>query len=295
MEIDPKTVGRDLGLRFLLTGSVRKDAETVKVTIGLIDTTTGVQIWGENYKRELTPAGLIDIQEAIGKRVVGAVADQFGLITRRLSMEPRKRAPGDLKTYDAILRFYRYETELTPTAFKEALESLERAVEIEPEYGLAWSMLGHLHADNHALGFCEIETPLEKAFTYAQRGVALAPGNQFASDALSLVYFHQGHKASFLRQVDLTIALNPNSPYIVGVAGWHMMLYGEWERGLPLLRKGMKLNPYHPSWFHLAFYMYFYNCGEYEKALAEAIKFNFPGFVLGFHDAGCRTWAVGKA
>jgi adenylate cyclase len=137
-------------------------------------------------------------------------------------------------------------------------------------------MLGHLHADNHALGFCEIEAPLEKALTFAQKGVALAPNNQFAQDALTLVYFHRGDKKSFLQHVEETLALNPNSPYVVGVAGWHMALYGEWDRGLSLLKKGMKLNPYHPSWFHLAPFMDYYRRGEYENALAEALKFNFP-------------------
>ena len=288
---DSMTVGRELGVRFLLTGSVRKDAETVKITIGLIDSTSGVQIWGENYKRELTPSGLIAIQEAIGQRVVGVVADQFGLITRRLSMESRKKAPADLKAYDAILRFYRYETELTPKAFEEALNALERAVEIEPEYGLAWSMLGHLHADNYALGFCEIEAPLEKALIYSQRGAALAPGSQFASDALTLVYFHHGNKDMFIKYVELTIALNPNSPYVIGVAGWHLALFGEWERGLALLRKGMKLNPFYPSWFHMATYMNAYRRGDYKKAFAEAIKFNFPALYI---DSMMRAAALGQ-
>jgi adenylate cyclase len=137
-------------------------------------------------------------------------------------------------------------------------------------------MLGHIHADNYALGFREIEAPLEKALTFAQKGVALEPQNQFARDALSLVYFHRGDKDFFLQHVEETIALNPNSPYIVGVAGWHMALYGKWDRGLTLLKKGMKLNPYHPSWFHLAPYMDYYLRGEYENALAEALKFNFP-------------------
>ena len=141
-------------------------------------------------------------------------------------------------------------------------------------------MLGHLHADNHALGFCEIEASLEKALTFAQKGVALAPQNQFVRDALTLVYFHRGDKEMFLQHAGETIALNPNSPYIIGVAGWHMMLFGEWERGLVLLKKGMALNPYHPSWFHLATFMNYYHRGEYKNAHAEAIKFNFPELYL---------------
>ncbi|MBW2199193.1 MAG: hypothetical protein JRF58_15485, partial [Deltaproteobacteria bacterium] len=188
-------------------------------------------------------------------------------------------------------RFYHYETELTPEAFKKALAALEQAIEIDPEYGLAWAMLGHLHADNYALGFCEIEAPLEKALTFAQKGVALAPENQFARDALSLICFHRGDKELFLQHVEQTIALNPNSPYIVGVAGWHMALYGEWDRGLKLLKKGIKLNPYHPSWFHLAPFMDYYRRGEYENALAEALKFAYPEL---FWDPVMRAATLGQ-
>jgi adenylate cyclase len=289
--VGPREIGRDLDVRFLLTGSVRMDLKTVKVAIRLLDTSSAEEIWGESYKRDQTAADLIAVQEDIANRVIGAIADQYGLIQRKLSRESRKKAPADLKAYDAILRFYHYETELTPDVFEKALAALEQAVEIDPEYGLAWAMLGHLHADNHAIGFCEIESPLEKALAFAQKGVALAPENQFARDALTLVYFHRGDKEFFLKHAAETIALNPNAPYVVGVAGWHMMLYGEWDQGLALLKKGMKLNPYHPSWFHLAPFMDFYHRGEYENAFAEALKFNFPALYL---DPLMRAAALGQ-
>jgi adenylate cyclase len=275
-EAEPVEAGRALGARFLLVGSVRKSSETVKASIQLLDTTTGIQIWGESYKRDLTAVDLIGMQEDIASRVAGVLADQYGLISRRLSSESRKKAPADLQAYDAVLRFYHYEISMTPESFKEALEALERAIEIEPEYGLAWAMLGHLHADNHALAFCEIEEPLYKAMTYAQKGAALAPENQFAQDALALVYFHRGDRELFLRQVEQTLSLNPNSPYFIGVTGWHSMLLGEWERGLALMERAMKLNPYHPSWFHLAMFMNCYRREAYEDAFTEAVKFNCP-------------------
>jgi adenylate cyclase len=290
-KVDFNDVGRDLGVQFVLTGSVRKDLKTVKITIRLLKTSTGEQIWGENYKRDQTASDLIAMQEEIAQRAIGAIADQYGLVNRRLSRESCKKVPADLRAYDAILRFYHYETELTPEAFKKALAALEQAIEIDPEYGLAWAMLGHLHADNYALGFCEIEAPLEKALTFAQKGVALAPENQFTQDALSLIYFHRGDKELFLQHVEQTIALNPNSPYIVGVAGWHMALYGEWDRGLKLLKKGIKLNPYHPSWFHLAPFMDYYRRGEYENALAEALKFAYPEL---FWDPVMRAATLGQ-
>ena len=289
--VGPKEIGGDLCVRFLLSGSVQKDSKSVKITVQLIDASNGAQIWGQSYKRNLTAADLIELQEEIAQMVAGVIADQFGLISRRLSKESRKKSPADLKAYDAVLRFYHYETELTASAFEKALAALTKAIKIDPEYGLAWAMLGHLHADNYALGFCEIEAPLDRALTFAQKGVALEPYNQFVRDALTLVYFHQGNKHNFLQHAEETIALNPNSPYVVGVAGWHMALFGEWDRGLALLKKGMKLNPYYPSWFHLAPYMDYYFRGEYEMAYAEALKFNFPGLYL---DPVMRAAALGR-
>jgi adenylate cyclase len=127
--------------------------------------------------------------------------------------------------------------------------------------------------------------------SFAQKGVALAPQNQFVRDALSLVHFHRGDKEAFLKHVEQTMALNPNSSYVVGVAGWHTALYGEWERGLALLKKGMKLNPYYPSWFHIATYMDYYRRGEYEGAFSEALKLNYPELHL---DPMMRAAALGQ-
>jgi len=274
--IDPRIIGRKLAVRFLLAGSVRNDGETIKISTRLIDTTNNAQIWTASYGREMTPASLIELQEEIAQNTVGALADQFGQISRELSKESRKKPPKDLAAYDAILRFYHYESVLTPDSFQEALTAMEKAVAIDPEYGLAWAVLAHLHADNHALGFCEIEKPLEKALKFALKGLALEPSNQFVHDALTLVYFHRGDKVPFLKHLDTTLALNPNAPYIIGVAGWHLALYGEWDRGLSLLQKGMQLNPYHPTWFYLATFMDCYHRADYEAAYVEALKFNYP-------------------
>ena len=290
-KVDPKKAGQDLGVRFLLAGSVRKYLKTIKVTIRLLDTSSGKQIWGESYKRDLTAANLFLVQEDIASSAVGAIADQYGLINRRLSKESRKKAPADFEVYDAVLRFYSYETEFTPEAFEKSLAAIEQAIRIDPEYGLAWAMYGLLHVDNHIFRFCEMEAPLDKALIFAQKGVTLAPANQLANVTMAFVYFHRNDKDLFLQHVEKAIALNPNSPYTTGGAGAHMMFYGEWDRGLALLKKGMKLNPYHPGWFHIATYMDSYRRGDYGAALAKAQKLNYPQFYM---DPLMRAAALGQ-
>lgn len=290
-EADPKKIGQDLGVRFLLAGSIRIGTTEIKATIQLFDTLTAEQVWGMSYKEKLAAADLIAMQETIAQRVVGSIADHYGLMNRRLSKESRKKRPADLKTYDAVLKFYHYETVLTQESFMEALNALEEAVKLEPDYGLAWAMLGHLHADNHALGFLDGTDSLDKALACTQKGVTLDKDNQFVLDAITLVHFHRGDKELFLKSVTETVALNPNAPYIIGVAGWHLCLYGEWQRGRDLLAKGMVLNPYHPTWFHLALFMDYYHQDDFENAFAEALKFNYPDL---YFDPLMRAAALGR-
>jgi adenylate cyclase len=290
-EADPRKIGQELGVRFLLTGSIRIGTSEIKATIQLFDTLTAEQIWGMSYKENLAAADLIALQETIAQRVGGSIADHYGLINRRLSRESRKKRPSELRAYDAVLRFYHYETVLTQKSFMQALNALEEAVRLDPDYGLAWAMLGHLHADNHALGFLDSTGSLDKALVCAQKGLTLDKDNQFVQDAITLVHFHRGDRELFLKSVTETIALNPNAPYIVGVAGWHLCLYGEWKRGRDLLAKGMVLNPYHPTWFHLATFMDYYRQDDYENAFAEALKFNYPDL---FFDPLMRAAALSK-
>lgn len=173
--------------------------------------------------------------------MVEIIADQYGLINRRLARNTAKKTPASMESYDAILRFYQYETLLTPEAFRVALTALERTVENDPNYGLAWAMLGHLCADNYALGFCDMEAPLEAALAFAKKRVALAPEDQFAWDALTLVCFHKGDKKQFLKSVVETVPLNPNAPYIMGVAGWPFVSMVNGSVGVVFWKKGWRL------------------------------------------------------
>jgi TolB-like protein len=81
---------------------VRHDSKSVKVTIRLIDTSSREQIWGQSYKRDRTAVDLIGVQEEIAGSAVGVIADQYGLIQRRISAESRKKVPADFKAYDAV-------------------------------------------------------------------------------------------------------------------------------------------------------------------------------------------------
>ena len=290
-QFDAREVGRDLGVRFLLEGSVRRDSETIKIAAQLIDTANGVQLWGEQYRREPRADSLIALQEEIARIVTARVGSEYGIIPRTLSRESRKKPPESLETYEALLHFYHYVTLLTPEAFSQALRVLDHAVARDPECGLAWSMLGLLYFHNHTLQFSSAETPLEKAATFIHQGAALEPHNQLVRSALANLHFLRNERRLCLREAEKALDLNPNASGWVGFLGWLLALYGEWERGLAILAKGVELNPYYPGWFHMAPCLDFYRRGRYLEAYQEAQQLRMPQL---FWDPLLRAAALGE-
>ncbi len=290
-KIDPRAVGQDLGVRFLVEGSIRRDTKTVKIDLHVVDTQNGRWVWGKQYCRELKADSLIALQEEIAQQVVARIGGLYGVILQTLSRESRKKPPESLETYEAFLRFYHHATILSPQTFSETLSVMEHAVRRDPESGLAWSFLAFLYGQSYALQFSPMESPLEQALVAAKRGAVLEPENQLVRAALAHVYFFRNERDLFLSEAETALDLNPNAPAIIGFLGWLLALFGEWERGLAILKKGIKLNPHYPGWFHLAPYFYLYLQERCEEAYQEALAFQMPQL---FWDPLLRAAALGR-
>jgi adenylate cyclase len=290
-EHDVRKVGQDLRVRFLVGGSVRKAARTIKIAIYLIDTLDGQRLWGEQYCHELKADRLIALQEETARQVVARIGSHYGVIPRTLSRESRMKPPESLETYEAFLRFYQHVTIMTPHTFAQTLEVLEQAVQREPSSGFAWSLLAFLYGQSYALQLAPTESPLEQALVSAQKGAALEPENQISRAALAHVHFFRNARELFLSEAETAMALNPNAPAIIGFLGWLLALYGEWEQGQAILEKGISLNPHYPGWFHMAPFFYFLLQERCEEAYQEAVAFQMPQF---FWDPLLRAAALGR-
>jgi adenylate cyclase len=288
---DVREVGRDLRARFLVKGSVRKAARNVKIAIHAIDTLNGLELWGEQYCRELKADSLINLQEEIARQVAARIGSLYGIIPQTLSREARKKAPESLETYEAFLRFYHHATILSPQTFSETLDVLEQAVTQDPESGLAWSLLAFLYCQNYTLQFSPMESTLEQALAVAQKGAVLEPENQMTRAALAHVHFFRNARELFLPEAEIALALNPNAPGPIGFLGWLLALFGEWERGLAILKKGMELNPHYPGWFHMAPYFHHFLQERYAEAYQEALAFQMPQV---FWDPLLRAAVLGR-
>ena len=269
---------RERDPRFIIMGSVRKAETTFKISIQLVESATGEHIWGEQFRRNLTVANLLKIQEEIVFEIITYIASEYGVIPRKLYLEARKKPQPDLQTYDAIFRFYHYQRELTPETYLAAFQALEQAVARDTDCGIACAMLADLYINAFAHDLPGGDNSLEGAAELIRRATEAEPTNQLVRLISSLRYFHLNQRAEFLQEMSQAEALNPRSPLRLGGIGYFLALYGEWDKGMRLLDTAMKMNANYPVWYHGVTCAFYYRQKKYKEAYAEALQYDLPGF-----------------
>ena len=281
--VDVREVGRDLDVQYVLEGSVRKAGDLVRVTGQLTDAANGAHLFSETYDRDLSAQNILEIQDDIADRIVGAVGQPYGVMARAGTRLLRGKAWHHLDAYEAVLRFYDYWFNALLSLHESVRTALERAVKLDPDYASAWAALACIYLDEARF----LSDPrrdgdhLDRALEAAQKAVQLDPENSMAYHFLFSAHFHRGELDEFRATGERGLALNPNHADMLADYGIMLAFSGEWERGLELTGKAMELSPTHPGWFHVAAFMDHYRKGEYEAALAEAKRVQSPDFHWG--------------
>ena len=274
--VDVKQVGRDLGVRYVLEGSVRKAADRVRITCQLIDAATGAHVWAERYDRKFDD--IFALQDEIALNVVGAIEPSL----RRAEVERVKRKrPDSLDAYDLVLQAQPDVYSGMPAQVTKALVLLERALALDPTYALAHAFAAMCH---HCLFLRAGLHDESRAASIRHAQAAIVHGQD---DALALTFagFSIGmdghdHAAAFAA-LEAALAVSPSSAltYIVGgvMFGWA----GEAKRAIEWGERAMRLSPFDP-WVWSAFHsltLGHFHLGRYEqaaKAAHKAVQFN-PG------------------
>jgi adenylate cyclase len=272
--VDIREIGRKLGARYVLEGSVRRATKRIRVSAQLLDASTGAHLWAQNFDRELTASSIFVVQDEIATRVVAAIAQPHGGV---ISLVGAKASAGkdteSLSAYDCVLQAYEYwRIEGTAKKHLEVRECLERAVQENPNYSQAWAML----ADNCIQEFQTNRNKrpdwLDRASRAAHRAVELDPNNYAARYALAHVYFFQHDLQRFFAEADRALELNPHDPTYLAWLGVLTAYAGKWQRGLALADKSVELNPDYPSWLNYLWFHDHYRKGEYQQALEKMLS-----------------------
>lgn len=282
--IDVRDVGKDLGVGYVLEGSVRKAGDMVRVTGQLIDAASATHLFSETYDRDLSAQNIFEIQDDIADRIVAAVGQPYGVVARAGARLARAKSSQHLDAYDAVLRFYEYWFNAETTQHEPVRAGLERAVELDPGYAGAWAALAAMHLDEARFRFNPRRDgdPLDRALEAAQRAVLLDPESSMAYHYLFSAHFHRGELDDFRATGERAVALNPNHADMLADYGIMLAFSGEWVRGVGLADKAITLSPTHPGWFHVAAVVDHYRRGDYEAALAEAKQLQMPQFFAAY-------------
>ena len=279
---DLARIRRDLGVRYVVEGSVRAAESRLRITGRLLDAQTGAVLWSQTYDEDLQVRDLFTIQDDVARKVATAVAQPYGIIQRADQIRTGARPPDDLEAYGCTLRFYDYRAALTEESHAEIRACLERAVATHPDYATAWAMLSVLYLDEDRFGFnprTGSSTPIQRSLDAARRANRLDPENVRALQALMMALFFAQKPDEALEVGERAVALNPNDTELLGEFGTRLSQAGAWKRGAELIEQALARNPGHFGYYSGTLAVYAYMQRDYARAenlIRQAALEKFP-------------------
>ena len=275
---DVRAIGRELGARYVMEGSLRQAGTRLRVGVQLVDAISGAHLWAETYERAFRGDSLFELQDDIVPRVVSTVADMQGVLPRNMTEALRNRDPETLTPYEALLRSFGHHQRLNAAEHATARAVLERAVQQPPDRGDCWAMLSWLYREEYTHSFNPRPDPLGRAITAARRAVDAAPTNHLAHAALAAALFFQRDLGAFRAAAERSLALNAMDGLTSAYLGFQIAYSGDWEKGCSLAERAIQLNPNAPGWYWFPLILNAYRQGDYRRARDMVPKVNMPGF-----------------
>jgi adenylate cyclase len=280
--VDVKQVGRELGVRYVLEGSVRRGGARVRITGQLIDAATGAHIWADRFEGMLDD--VFELQDQVTASVVGAIAPKL----EQAEMQRAKHKPtGSLDAYDNYLRGasgLHAVFEGDREAVSEALRRFHRAIELDPDYAAAYGMVAWCHVLRRNYGWA-LDDPGEagKLERAARQAARLAKEDTIALYAGGFALTHiPGQLDAGIALIDRALTRDPNLAAAWHLSGWARIYRGEAEAAIAHMAQAMRLNPLDPLIFGMlnGTALAHFLAGRYDEAAhwAETAFKRHPGY-----------------
>ena len=274
--VDARQIGQELGVRYLLEGSVRKSENRVRITGQLIDTTSGAHIWADRF--DGTMEDIFDLQDEMSTIILGAIAPKLEFA----EIERAKRKPTEsLDAYDYYLRGMASFHQGSGKAFGGALELFRKAIELDPGFASAYAMAAW--CVYLPIPFWSVPEKVREAERLARQAARLGPNNAVALSVAGFVVASVANDFNLgLALVDRALVLNPNLVNAWYLSGWVRVLNGEPELAIEHFSRAERLSPFDPfKWgCHLGVAYAHFIAGRDDQALSsvERCLVDMPNF-----------------
>jgi len=265
---------KDADARYAVEGSVRRSGNSVRASARLVDTDTGASTWAENYDRMLGATSFFELQDEMTARVVSTIGSTSGPLIKAMASPLRERPVTDLTLHELVLRCNLYFGSLNIDEHAILRTALERALADQPGHALGWAALSTLYESEVSWGMNPLPDAMGRCTRAARRSVEIDPACQLGWSRLMTASFHVNDWNGLRNAGDRVLALNPLSQNTVGVAGLYFAFMGDWDRGIPMVRRAIDLDPNHLGMLHTGLFVDHYRKKDYEEALAQAKRIN---------------------
>lgn len=261
--VKPEQVSKELGVQYVLEGSIRKAGPRVRITAQLVDATTGYHLWADRYDRDLQD--IFALQDEVTQKIVAALEVKLTEgEQKRLGRPPTS----NLEAYDYYLRGLDLQSHVTEEANALAQQMFAKAIELDPQFADAYACLGWTYFEQWSVGWSQDPQTLERTFALAQRAIALDGALSDGMRLLGIVYLWKKQYEQAIVEVERAIALNPNQADAYVALGEILNFSGRAEKTIELVEKAMRLNPYYKTWYLWCLGHAYYLLGQYENSVA---------------------------
>jgi adenylate cyclase len=260
-------VGRELAVRYVLEGSVRKAGDRVRITAQLVDAGTGGHLWAERYDRDLED--IFALQDEVAQKIVSALAVK---LTDDEQERLERGYTDNLEAYDYFLRGLEYFNRLTKQGTDQARRLFERAIDLDPEFAAAYGHMSLTHWLEWSFGWTQDFQILEKAFELAQKAAALDDSLPEAHRILGILCLWKKQHDQAIALTERAIALNANYADAIWQLGQVLSFAGRPEEAIGLVKKAMRLNPMYPVVYLWDLGHAYMLAGRYDEAIAALTR-----------------------
>ena len=236
-----KQVADELGVGYLVDGSVRKGGDRVRITVQLNDVATGSTLWAERYDRDL--ADVFAVQDEITEAIVAAIEPQLYAVE---NFHAQRKLPDSMDAWDLVMRALSYYWRVTRQDNVVAQALLEKATAIDPSYGQALGVLAASHTFGAHMGWQDMAATVPVAERAALAAIRADSEDPWAHYALGCAYLFPRRFDDSLAEFELALRLNPNFSMAQGYYGLALAYCGRWEEADVAARRALRLSPRDP-------------------------------------------------
>jgi adenylate cyclase len=234
-----KDVGRELGVRYVLEGSIQKAGDKLRINAQLIEAATGRHLWAERYERDLKD--LFSVQDEIVQAIVTTLAIKIDEVERVRVM---RKDTDSLEAYDYLLRGMEYYSLGTRSANIKAQEMFQKAIERDPRYASAYVGLAQFHLNHALMGWTQFPNKkLQQAEEFAQKALSFEESNAGAHIVLGTLYLYRTQYDLATSELQRAIKLNPNDARSYSKLGRVMLYTSQTDEAILLMEKSLRLDP----------------------------------------------------